>query len=155
MKRFITILIFASLAFLANAQHRIQPVIEVTEKTYEEVLNLMNMMERVVQIERIEKIKLDANHTTTYGGEFLLIRDVHSINIFHSEFSNMLNKHLADPNRSWYDPNAIRTELHLQHAKLFEYLSRELQGNHRIKSMYIIVEPKSGASYIRVNYHRL
>ena len=155
MKRFITILVFASLAFLANAQHRIQPVLEVTEKTYEEVLNLMNMMEKVTAIERFEGIKLDANHTTTCRGEFLLIRDVHSINIFHSEFSNMLNKHLADPNRSWYDPNAIRTELHLQHAKLFEYLSRELQGNHRIKSMYIIVEPKSGASYIRVNYHRL
>lgn len=155
MKRFITILVFVSLVFLANAQHRIQPVIEVTEKTYEEVLNLMNMMEKVTAIERFEGIKLDANHTTTCRGEFLLIRDVHSINIFHTEFSNMLNKHLADPNRSWYDPNAIRTELHLQHAKLFEYLSRELQGNHRIKSMYIIVEPKSGASYIRVNYHRL
>ena len=155
MKRFITILVLASLAFLANAQHRIQPVLEVTEKTYEEVLNLMNMMEKVTAIERFEGIKLDANHTTTCRGEFLLIRDVHSINIYHSEFSNMLNKHLADPNRSWYDPNAIRTELHLQHAKLFEYLSRELQGNHRIKSMYIIVEPKSGASYIRVNYHRL
>lgn len=155
MKRFITILVFASLTFLANAQHRIQPVIEVTEKTYEEVLNLMNMMEKVSAIERFEGIKLDANHTTTCRGEFFLIRDVHSINIFHTEFSNMLNKHLAEPNRSWYDPNAIRTELHLQHAKLFEYLLRELQGNHRIKSMYIIMEPKSGASYIRVNYHRL
>lgn len=155
MKRFITILVFVSLAFLANAQHRIQPVIEVTEKTYEEVLNLMNMMEKVTAIERFEGIKLDANHTTTCRGEFLLIRDVHSINIFHTEFSNMLNKHLADPNRSWYDPNAIRTELHLQHAKLFEYLLRELRGNRHIKSMYIIVEPKSGTSYIRVNYHRL
>jgi hypothetical protein len=155
MKRFILILVLTLTASTIFAHHRIEPVIEVTEKTYEEVLNLMNMMERAVQIERIEKIKLDANHMTTYGGEFLLIRDVHSINIFHTEFSNMLNKHLADPNRSWYDPNVIRTELHLQHAKLFEYLSRELQGNHRIKSMYIIVDPKSGASYIRVNYHRL
>ena len=155
MKRYILILTLALTAFVSSAQHRIVPVMEVNNRTYEEVLNLMNIMERAVQIERIEKIKLDANHTTTCRGEFLLIRDVHSINIFHTEFSNMLNKHLADPNRSWYDPNAIRTELHLQHAKLFEYLSRELQGNHRIKSMYIIVEPKSGASYIRVNYHRL
>ena len=155
MKRYILILTLALTAFVSSAQHRIVPVMEVNNRTYEEVLNLMNIMERAVQIERIEKIKLDANHTTTCRGEFLLIRDVHSINIFHTEFSNMLNKHLADPNRSWYDPNAIRTELHLQHAKLFEYLSRRLQGNHRIKSMYIIVEPKSGASYIRVNYHRL
>ena len=155
MKRFILILTLSLTAFMSSAQHRIVPVMEVNNRTYEEVIDLLNMMERAVQIERIEKIKLDANHMTTYGGEFLLIRDVHSINIFHTEFSNMLNKHLADPNRSWYDPKAIRTELLIQNVKLFEYMSERLSGNHHIKSMHIEVEPKSGASYIRVNYHRL
>ena len=155
MKRFILILILALTAITTSAQHRIDPVLHINEKTYEEVLNLMNMMERAVQIERIEKIKLDANFLTTFAGEFILSRDVNSINIAHGEFTKMLNYHIENPNRRWHDINTIRTELLIQHSKLFEYLSTELQGNHRIKNMYIIVDPKSGASYIRVNYHKL
>jgi hypothetical protein len=155
MKRFITILVFTSLAFLVNAQHRIRPVVEITQNTYEEVIDLLNMMERVYAVERLEGIKLDANHLTTRLGEFMLVRDVNSINITHTEFTKMLNDHIAHPNRRWYDLKAIRTELLIHNVKLFEYLSTDLQGNHHIKSMHIEVDPKSGASYIRVNYHRL
>ena len=155
MQKFILILTLALTTFESSAQHRIQPAVEITQNTYEEVIDLLNMMERVSVVERLEGIKLDANHLTTRIGEFMLVRDVNSINITHTEFTKMLNDHIAHPNRRWYDLKAISTELLIQNVKLFEYLSRELQGNHRIKSMYIIVEPKSGASYIRVNYHRL
>lgn len=155
MKRFITILVFISIAFLVNAQHRIQPAVEITRNTYEEVIDLINMMERVSVVEKLEGIKLDANHLTTRIGEFMLVRDVNSINITHTEFTKMLNDHIAHPNRRWYDMKAIKTELLIHNVKLFEYMSERLSGNHHIKSMHIEVEPKSGASYIRINYHRL
>ena len=155
MKRYILILTLALTAFVSSAQNRIVPVIEINNRTYEEVLNLINMMERAVQIERIEKIKLDANHLTTRLGEFMLVRDVNSINITHTEFTKMLNDHIAHPNRRWYDLKSISTELLIQNVKLFEYMSERLSGNHHIKTMHIEVDPKSGASYIRINYHRL
>ena len=155
MKKFILILTLALTALASSAQHRIVPVMEVNNRTYEEVIDLLNMMERVSVVERLEDIKLDANHLTTRLGEFMLVRDVNSINITHTEFTKMLNDHIAHPNRRWYDLKAISTELLIQNVKLFEYMSERLSGNHHIKSMHIEVEPKSGASYIRVNYHRL
>ena len=155
MKRFILILTLALTAFASSAQHRIVPVIEINNRTYEEVIDLLNMMERVSVVEKLEGIKLDANHLTTRLGEFMLVRDVNSINITHTEFTKMLNDHITHPNRRWYDLKAIRTELLIQNVKLFEYVSERLSGNHHIKSMHIEVEPKSGASYIRINYHRL
>lgn len=155
MKRFITILVFASLAFLANAQHRIVPVTEVCRGTYEEVIGLISLMERIYAIERMEGIKLDANYMNTHAGEFMLMRDVNSINIAHKEFTVMLNDHIDHPNRRYYDTKSIATELLIQNVKLFEYLSEHLQKNNRIKTMHIEVEPKSGASYIRITYYKL
>ncbi len=155
MKRYILILILALTAFVSSAQHRIVPVMEVNTSTYEEVIDLINMMERVSVVERLEGIKLDSNHLTTHLGEFMLVRDVNSINITHTEFTKMLNDHIAHPNRRWYDLKAISTELLIQNVKLFEYMSERLSGNHHIKNMHIEVDPKSGASYIRINYHRL
>ena len=155
MKRFILILTLSLTAFVSSAQHRIVPVMEVNNRTYEEVIDLLNMMERVSVVEKLEGIKLDANHLTTRLGEFMLVRDVNSINITHTEFTKMLNDHISHPNRRWYDLKAIRTELLIQNVKLFEYMSERLSGNHHIKSMYIEVDTKSGASYIRINYHRL
>ena len=155
MKRFILILALALTAFMSSAQHRIVPVMEVNNRTYEDIIDLLNMMERVSVVEKLEGIKLDANHLTTRLGEFMLVRDVNSINITHTEFTKMLNDHIAHPNRRWYDIKAIRTELLIQNVKLFEYMSERLSGNRHIKSMHIEVEPKSGASYIRINCHRL
>jgi hypothetical protein len=155
MKRFITILVFASLAFLANAQHRIVPVLEINDRTYEEVEDLILLMQRTAVIERMEGIKLDANQMTTCCGEFMLVRDVNSINIAHGEFTRMLNDHIVHPNHRWYDLKAITTELLIQNVKLFEYLSTDLQGNPHIKSMHIEVDHKSGASYIRINFYKL
>ena len=155
MKRFILILTLALTAFASSAQHRIVPVIEINNRTYEEVIDLLNMMERVSVVEKLEGIKLDANHLTTRLGEFMLVRDVNSINITHTEFTKMLNDHITHPNRRWYDLKAIRTELLIQNVKLFEYLSTHLQGNPHIKSMHIEVDTKSGASYIRINFYKL
>lgn len=155
MRRFILILTLALTAFVSSAQHRIVPVLEINNRTYEEVIYLINMMERASVVEKLEGIKLDANHLTTRLGEFMLVRDVNSINITHTEFTKMLNDHIAHPNRRWYDLKAISTELLIQNVKLFEYLSTHLQGNHHIKSMHIEVEPKSGASYIRINFYKL
>ena len=129
MKRFITILVFASLVFLVNAQHRIVPVLEISNRTYQEVEDLIFLMQHTAVIERMEGIKLDANQITTCGGEFMLVRDVNSINIAHWEFNRMLNYHIAHPIHRWYDMKAISTELLIQNVKLFEYLSTDLQGN--------------------------
>lgn len=155
MKRFILILTLALTAFVSSAHHRIVPVLEVNTRTYEEVEDLIFLMQRTAVIERMEGIKLDANQITTCGGEFMLMRDVNSINIAHVEFTRMLHDHIAHPNRRWYDLKAISTELLIQNVKLFEYLSTDLQGNHHIKSMHIEVDHKSGASYIRINFYKL
>jgi len=155
MKRFILILTLALTAFVSSAQHRIVPVLEVNNKTYEEVEDLIFLMQRTAVIERMEGIKLDANQMTTCCGEFMLVRDVNSINIAHGEFTRMLNDHIVHPIHRWHDPKAISTELLIQNVKLFEYLSTNLQGNHHIKSMHIEVEPKSRASYIRIDFYKL
>ena len=155
MKRFILILTLALTALVSSAQHRIAPVHEVDHRTYQEVEDLIFLMQRTAVIERLEGIKLDANQMTTCGGEFMLVRDVNSINIAHGEFTRMLNDHIARPSHRWYDLKAISTELLIQNVKLFEYLSTNLQGNPHIKSMHIEVEPKSGASYIRINFYKL
>ena len=155
MKKFIVILVLSLTAISTSAQHRIQPVVKINEKTYEEVIDLMDMMVKSARIERIENIKLDANRLTTYYGEFVMARDVNSINISNSEFTQMLSRHIANPSRSWYDIESIQTELLIQNVKLFEYLSKRLSEDHRIKKMYIVVDNKSGASYIRVDYHKL
>ena len=155
MKRFILILTLALTALVSSAQHRIVPVHEVDHRTYQEVVDIIFLMQRTAVIERMEGIKLDANQITTCGGEFMLVRDVNSINIAHGEFTRMLNDHIAHPNRRWYDLKSISTELLIQNVKLFEYLSTNLQGNPHIKSMHIEVEPKSGASYIRINFYKL
>lgn len=155
MKRFILILTLALTAFVSSAQNRIVPMLEVNTRTYEEVEDLILLMQRTAVIERMEGIKLDANQMTTCGGEFMLVRDVNSINIAHGEFTRMLNDHIAHPSHRWHDLKDIRTELLIQNVKLFEYLSTNLQGNHHIKSMHIEVDPKSGASYIRINFYKL
>ena len=154
MKNIILVLALLS-AIATNAQQRIAPMVDINYGTYEEVLELITMMERSSYIERMEGVKLDADRMTTYGGEILLIKETNSIKIIHVEFTRLLNEHLTDVSRRWYPIESIRTELIIQNAEMFDYISRRLSANRRIKNMYIKMDPQTGGAYIRIDYHNL
>ena len=154
MKRLIVFFALLS-AIAANAQQRILPMVDVNQETYEEVLELITMMERASYIERMEGVKLDANRATTYGGEILLMKETNSIKIIHVEFTRLLQDHITDVSRRWYPIENIRTELIIQNAEMFNYISRRLSANRRIKNMYIKMDPQTGGAYIRIDYHNL
>lgn len=154
MKRLIVILAMLS-AIAANAQQRIIPMVNVNYDTYEEVLELITMMERASYIERMEGVRLDADRMTTYGGEVLMIKETNSIKIIHVEFTRLLHEHITDVSRRWYPIESIRTELIIQNAEMFNYISRRLSANRRIKNMYIKMDPQTGGAYIRIDYHNL
>jgi hypothetical protein len=154
MKRLIVFFALLS-AIAANAQQRILPMVDVNQETYEEVLELITMMERASYIERMEGVKLDANRVTTYGGEILLMKETNSIKIIHVEFTRLLQDHITDVSRRWYPIETIRTELIIQNAEMFNYISRKLSANRRIKNMYIKMDPQTGGAYIRIDYHNL
>lgn len=154
MKRFIVFFALLS-AIAANAQQRIIPMVDVNYDTYEEVLELITMMERASYIERMEGVRLDADRMTTYGGEILLMKETNSIKIIHVEFTRLLQDHITDVSRRWYPIESIRTELIIQNAEMFDYISRRLSANRRIKNMYIKMDPQTGGAYIRIDYHNL
>lgn len=154
MKRLIVILALLT-AIAANAQQRIVPMVDVNYGTYEEVLELITMMERASYIERMEGVRLDADRATTYGGEILLMKETNSIKIIHVEFTRLLQDHITDVSRRWYSIENIRTELIIQNAEMFDYISRRLSANRRIKNMYIKMDPQTGGAYIRIDYHNL
>lgn len=154
MKRLILILALLS-AIAANAQQRILPMMDINRGTYEDALEIITLMERASFIEKMEGVKLNADRTTTPVGEILLRREGNSIRIIPVEFTKMLDEHIANPNRRLHDIDSIRTELIIQNAKLFEYLSEVLAGNRNIKKMYIKMDPRTGGAYIRVDYYRL
>lgn len=154
MKRFIVIFALLS-AIAANAQQRIIPMVDVNYDTYEEVLELITMMERSSYIERMEGVRLDADQMTTYGGEIQMIKETNSIKIIHVEFTRLLHEHITDVSRRWYPIESIRTELIIQNAEMFDYISRRLSANRRIKNMYIKMDPQTGGAYIRIDYHNL
>ena len=141
MKNIILVLALLS-AIAANAQQRILPMVDINQGTYEAALEIITLMERASFIERMEGVKLeDVIRTTTPGGEILLRREGNSIRIIHVEFTKMLDEHIANPNRRWHDIDSIRTELIIQNAKLFEFLSEVLSGNRNVKKMYIKMDP--------------
>lgn len=154
MKRLIVVLALLT-AIAANAQQRIIPMVDVNYGTYEEVLELITMMERASYIERMEGVRLDADQMTTYGGEILLMKETNSIKIIHVEFTRLLHDHITDVSRRWYSIENIRTELIIQNAEMFDYISRRLSANRRIKNMYIKMDPQTGGAYIRIDYHNL
>lgn len=155
MKRLIVILAMLLSAIVTNAQQRILPMVDINQRSYEDVLEILTLMERASFIEMMEGVNLDADQMTTSRGEITLRREGNSIKIFHAEFTNMLDEHIANPNRRWYDIDSIRTELILQNAKLFEFMSEMLSGNRNIKKIYIKMDPRTGGAYIRVDYYRL
>lgn len=154
MKRFIVIFALLS-AIAANAQQRIIPMMDINQETYEEVLEIITMMERASYIERMEGVRLDADRMTTYGGEILVMKETNSIKIIHVEFTRLLHDHITDVSRRWYSIENIRTELIIQNAEMFDYISRRLSANRRIKNMYIKMDPQTGGAYIRIDYHNL
>lgn len=154
MKNIILVLALLS-AIAANAQQRILPMVDINQETYEAALEIITMMEQASFIENMEGIRLDADRETTPGGEILLRREGNSIRIIPVEFTKMLDEHIANQNRRWHDIDSIRTELIIQNAKLFEFLSDVLSGNRNIKKMYIKMDPRTGGAYIRVDYYRL
>lgn len=154
MKRLIVFFSLLS-AIAANAQQRITPMIDIDRMTYNEAFELITIMERASFIEKMEGIRLDADLLTTSGGEIMLRREGNSIRIIPVEFTKMLDEHIANPNRRWYDIDSIRTELIIQNAKLFEFMNEMLSSNRNIKKICIKIEPRNGGAYIRVDYYRL
>jgi hypothetical protein len=154
MKNIILVLALLS-AIAANAQQRIIPMIDIDRSTYDEAFELITIMERSSFIEEMEGIRMDADLVTTYGGEIMLRREGNSIRIIPVEFTKMLDEHIANPNRRWYDIDSIRTELIIQNAEMFDYISRRLSGNRNIKKICIKMDPRNGGAYIRVDYYRL
>lgn len=155
MKRLIVIIAMLLSTIATNAQQRILPMIEINRGTYEEALKIITMMERASFIEKMEGIRLDADLVTTSGGEILLRREGNSISAIPVEFTKMLDEHIANPNRRWYDIDIIRSELIIQNANLFEFMSESLSGNRNIKKICIKMDPRTGGAYIRIDYHRL
>ena len=155
MKRLIVIIAMLLSAIGVNARQRILPMIEINRGTYEEALEIITIMEQVSFIEKMEGIRLDADLLTTSGGEIMLRREGNSIRIIPVEFTKMLDEHISNPNRRWHDIDSIRTELIIQNAEMFEYISRRLSANRRIKNMYIKMDPQTGGAYIRIDYHNL
>lgn len=154
MKRLIVILAMLS-AIAANAQQRIIPMIDINHETYEEALEIINMMEWASTIERTEGVKMDADRATTSGGEILMVKETNSIKIVHVEFTRMLHEHITDVSRRWYPIESIRTELIIQNAEMFKYISSKLSANRRIKNMHIKMDPQNGGAYIRIDYYNL
>ena len=154
MKKLFVILMFMLTAIAANSQQRITPVMEITHSTYEEAVKLVLVMVRTSHIERYEGIKLDNDYLTTYYGEISLRRDGHSIRIDIAEFTKILNEHISYPNRRKYLLTQIQTELILQTADLYEYMSHHLVNNRRIKNMYIKIDSRTGGAYILVDLYR-
>lgn len=154
MKKLFVILTFMLTAIAANAQQRITPVMDITHSTYEEAINILLVMERTSRIERYEGIKLDNDYLTTSYGEISLRRDGNSIRIDIAEFTKILNEHISYPSRRKYLLNQIQTELILQTADLYEYMSHHLVNNRRIKNMYIKIDSKTGGAYISVDFYR-
>lgn len=155
MKRFILILTLALTAITSNAQMRMRPVHEVDHRTYQEVVDIIFLMERTSAVERMEKIKLDDDLISTSGGEYMIQKDENTIKVMHQELMEALDDHVTNTRRRWYSIENIRTELILQNAKLYEYMLEELEGNRRIKNMYIKTDLRTGGTYIRIDFYKL
>lgn len=155
MKRVYLILMFGLLAFTANAQQRINPMLDITPKTYEEAIELLMVMDRTMLIERLEGIRLKNDHLTTHYGEIDLRRNSgNSVRISIAEFTDMLNDHISYPSRRIYEISSIQTELILQTTDLYKYMSKRLMRNNRIRSMRISIDERTGGAYIEVIFHR-
>ena len=155
MKRLITTLALTLMVFVANAQFRISPMVNINVGIYNEVLEIITIMERASFIEKVEGMKLDTptDRMATSGGEVLIQKGTNYIKIYPAEFTRMLNDYLCYPNRRWYPIESIRSELMVQNVDMYDYICRYLSANRRIKNVYIKIDPMNGGSYIVIDYH--
>ena len=155
MKKLFVILMFMLTAFAADAQQRITPMVDITHDVYDEAIDLVLIMSRTSHIERCDGIRLDNDYFTTYYGEISLRREGHSsIKIEITEFTKLLDEHVSYPSRRKYGLTQIQTELILQTADLYEYMSRRLVREQGIKNMCIKIDNRTGGAYIRVDFNR-
>ena len=146
---------FMLTAVAANAQQRITPMVDITHDVYDEAIDLVLIMSRTSHIERCDGIRLDNDYFTTYYGEISLRREGHSsIKIEITEFTKLLDEHVSYPSRRKYGLTQIQTELILQTADLYEYMSRRLVREQGIKNMCIKIDNRTGGAYIRVDLYR-
>ena len=155
MKKLFVIIMFMLTAITGNAQQRITPMVDITHDVYDEAIDLVLVMTRTSHIERCDGIRLDNDYFTTYYGEISLQREGYSsIRIEITEFAKLLDEHISYPSRRRYGLTQIQTELILQTADLYEYMSRRLVREQDIKNMCIKVDNRTGGAYIRVDLYR-
>lgn len=155
MKRVFTTIVLVLMVLSANAQQRIFPLYDITSRTYDDALELMSVMERSSFIERMENVDLNADRFTTSGGEILIEKDRNAIKVIHVEFTNMIQDAIRNPSQRFHPIEDLRTELIVQNSRMFEYIYERLYSNRNVKNIHIKIEPHSGISYIRVEYHNL
>lgn len=156
MKRLITTLALTLMVFVANAQFRITPMININMGIYNEVLEIITIMERVSFIEKMEGNTFNAStdKMTTSGGEVMVQKCVDYIKVYPTEFTKMINDYYTRPDRRWYPIESIRNELMIQNVDMFEYINKYLSSNRRIKNIYIKYDSSNGGiTYIRIDYH--
>lgn len=156
MKKLFFILAFMLSAIATDAQQRIIPMIDITNDTYDEAIELLQIMDRTAYIEKLEGIELDNEYLTTSYGEIALQQDgKKSIRITIVEFTKMLSEHNSHTNKRFYNIDKIQTELILKTSDMYEYMSRQLVRNQRIKNMYIKIDKKTGGAYIQVDFYKM
>lgn len=155
MKRLFLILSLVVMTFTLTAQPRFHQMLEINQRTYEEAIELLMVMDRTMRIEMLEGIRLKNEILTTQYGEITLRKDGHnSIRIELSEITSILNDHISYPSRRIYEIQSIQTESILQTADLYEYMSKRLARNHRIRSVQIKIDQRTGGAYVSVNLHK-
>jgi hypothetical protein len=155
MKKLFFILALTLTAIAANAQQRITPMMDITHDVYDEAIDLVLIMTRTSHIERCDGIRLDNDYFTTYYGEITLTREgSSSIRVEIAEFAKMLDEHIRYPSRRKYWLTQIQTELILQTADLYEYVSRRLVRENDIKNICIRIDERTGGAYVRVDLYR-
>jgi hypothetical protein len=155
MKKLFLILAFMLSAIATDAQQRIIPMMDITNDTYDEAIELLQLMDRTAYIEKLEGIDLDNEYLTTSYGEISLRQDgKKSIRITIVEFTKMLSEH-SHTNKRFYGIDKIKTELILQTSDMYEYMSRQLVRNPRVKNMYIKIDQKTGGAYIQVDFYKM
>ena len=156
MKKLFLILAFILSAIATDAQQRIITMMDITNDTYDEAIKLLQIMDRTAYIEKLEGIELDNEYLTTSYGEIDLQQDgKKSIRITIVELTKMLNEHNSHTNRRFYSIDKIQTELILKTSDMYEYMSRQLVRNPRVKNMYIKIDQKTGGAYIQVDFYKM
>jgi hypothetical protein len=153
MKKLFLILTMVAMTLTASAQMRISPKMEISQKTYEEAIELMRVMTSP-RHDRCEYGWMSHKHLATYYGEIYLEKESEQcIRVSIAEFTEMLDYCISNPHRGIYGVHEIQTELILQTAKMYEYLSVRLAKDKRVRGMNILMDDRTGGAYIEVYFY--